>query len=103
MQILWSERAYTRRQAIEDYVLYAFGFVAYQDYIDAIEEWKKVLLENPNAGKEEPILSNMRKQYRSFVVRSLSKGIYYVENDAINIVDWWDTRRDIKDLATPRE
>lgn len=35
MQILWSERAYTRRQAIEDYVLYAFGFVAYQDYIDA--------------------------------------------------------------------
>jgi len=99
MQIFWSERALTRRQAIEDYVLFAFGFPAYQDYIDAIDEWKKVLLENPNAGKEEPILAGMSKEYRSFVVRSLSKGIYYVENDAINIVDWWDTRRDIKEAS----
>ena len=28
-QVLWSERAFARRQAIEDYILYSFGYAAY--------------------------------------------------------------------------
>ena len=25
-------------------------------------------------------------------------GIYYIESDFINIVDWWDTRRAVENL-----
>jgi len=39
-QVLWSERAFARRQAIEDYILYSFGYAAYADYVEAVNEWK---------------------------------------------------------------
>ena len=99
MRIIWSDRAYVRRQAIEDYILFSFGFAAHADYVEAIEEWKKTVLENPQIGKVEPLLEGMRKEYRSYVISELTKCIYYIENDFIVIVDWWDTRRCIKTLT----
>jgi len=60
MRIIWSDRAYVRRQAIEDYILFSFGFAAHADYVEAIEEWKKTVLENPQIGKVEPLLEGKR-------------------------------------------
>lgn len=99
MRIIWSDRAFIRRQAIEDYILFSFGFAAHAEYIEAVEDWKKLVLDNPNIGKIEPLLVNMRKEYRSYVIAKLTKCIYYVENDFIVVVDWWDTRRGIKTLT----
>lgn len=99
MHIIWSDRAYVRRQAIEDYILFSFGFAAQAKYVEAIEDWKKIVLENPQIGKVEPILEGMRKEYRSYVISELTKCIYYVEDDFIIVVDWWDTRRGIKTLT----
>ena len=99
MRIIWSDRAYVRRQAIEDYILLSFGFAAHADYVEAVEDWKKIVLDNPQIGKVEPILEGMRKEYRSYVISKLTKCIYYVENDFIVVVDWWDTRRGIKTLT----
>jgi plasmid stabilization system protein ParE len=99
MRIIWSDRAFIRRQAIEDYILFSFGFAAHFEYVEAIEDWKKLVLDNPNIGKIEPLLVNMRKEYRSYVIAKLTKCIYYVENDFIVVVDWWDTRRGIKTLT----
>lgn len=99
MRIIWSDRAFVRRQAIEDYILFSFGFVAHTEYVEAVEDWKKLVLDNPNIGKVEPLLANMRKEYRSYVISKLTKCIYYVENDFIVVVDWWDTRRGIKTLT----
>lgn len=99
MSIIWSDRAYVRRQAIEDYILFSFGYVAHAEYVEAVEEWKKIVLANPYIGKEEPILVGMRKQYRCYVVSKLSKCIYYIEGDFIVFVDWWDTRRSISNLT----
>ena len=98
MQVIWSERAYVRRQAIEDYILYSFGFVALRNYEDAVDAWVETLKASPLTGQIEPILQNMRKEYRYFVVEDLTKGIYYVEDDKIIIVDWWDTRRSVNTL-----
>lgn len=100
MQIIWSDRAYVRRQAIEDYILYSFGFAAHVEYVEAIDEWKKLVKENPCIGKAEPLLEGMRKEYRSYVISKLTKCIYYVEDDFIVVVDWWDTRRGIKTLTS---
>ena len=79
--------------------MYSFGFAAHAEYVEAIEDWKKLVLDNPQIGKEEPILEGMRKAYRSYVISELTKCIYYVENDFIIVVDWWDTRRGIKTLT----
>lgn len=99
MRIIWSDRAFVRRQAIEDYILYSFGYAAHAEYVEAIEDWKKIVLENPQVGKIEPLLEGMRKEYRSYVISKLTKCIYYVENDFIVVVDWWDTRRAINTLT----
>ncbi len=100
MQIIWSDRAFVRRQAIEDYILYSFGFAAHAEYVEAIEEWKRLVKENPYIGKIEPLLEGMRKEYRSYVISKLTKCIYYVEEEFIVVVDWWDTRRGIKTLTS---
>ena len=100
MQILWSERAYARRQAIEDYILLSFGHVAWSQYVEAIEEWKKLVRKNPQIGPIEPLLEGGRKQYRSFVIANQTKCIYYVEDECIMIADWWDTRRSITHLTS---
>jgi len=97
-QVLWSERAFARRQAIEDYILYSFGYAAYADYVEAVNEWKNVIRENPCVGAVEPLLVGGRKEYRSVVIANQTKCIYYVEDDCIMIADWWDTRRSIVQL-----
>jgi len=91
-QVLWSERAFARRQAIEDYILYSFGYAAYADYVEAVNEWKNVVRENPCVGAVEPLLVGGRKEYRSVVIAN------QVEDDCIMIADWWDTRRSIVQL-----
>ncbi len=100
MQIIWSERAFTRRQAIEDYILYSFGYEAYASYREEIEEWKNNLQSNPYLGSVEPLLDGMRKEYRSFVIGRLTKCIYYIEDNYIVFVDWWDVRRSIQTLRS---
>ena len=98
MKIIWSERAFERRRAIEDYILYSFGYAAYVEFIEKVNEWKELVLTNPEVGKEEPLLTGMRKNYRSYPVDKLSKCIYYIEDDFIIFVDWWNTRNGIQQL-----
>lgn len=93
MQIIWSERAFERRLAIEDYIFYSFGFSAYESYVLEVEEWQRIVLSNPFSGQEEPLLAGMCKAYRSNTIGRLTKCIYYVEGENIVVVDWWDTRR----------
>ena len=100
MEIIWSERAYVRRQAIEDYIIYSFGYTAYEDFLEKVDEWKKLVLANPKAGKVEPLLAGMRKEYRSYPIGKLSKCIYYIEGDFIVFADWWNTRRGIQNLIS---
>ncbi|MBR1878928.1 MAG: type II toxin-antitoxin system RelE/ParE family toxin [Paludibacteraceae bacterium] len=100
MQIIWSERAFIRRQAIEDYILISFGYIAYTKYVHAIDAWKELVLTHPQAGAIEPLLTGMRKEYRSFVIANQTKCIYYIEGNDIVFVDWWDTRRSIQTLTS---
>lgn len=100
MHIIWSERAFIRRQVIEDYILCQFGYATHAKFLSQIEECKSALLQNPRIGKIEPILEGMKKEYRSIVIGHLSKCIYYIEDDTIVFVDWWDTRRELKMLVS---
>ena len=42
---------------------------------------------------------NRVREYRSIVVGTLNKIIYYVDSDVIYIADFWDVRREPKTLA----
>lgn len=98
MQVIWSERAFERRRAVEDYILFSFGYKAYEEFVGKVDEWKSRVVENPGIGREEPLLKGMRKKYRSYLIGKLSKCIYYEEGDFIIVADWWDTRRKISNL-----
>jgi hypothetical protein len=39
-------------------------------------------------------LANATIEYRSIVVNRLNKIVYLINNDDIEIVDFWDTRRE---------
>ena len=98
MEIIWSERAFVRRRAIEDYILYSFGYTAYAEFLEKVNEWKQLVMSNPKAGKVEPLLARMRKEYRSYPIGKLSKCVYYIEGDYIVFADWWNTRSGVQKL-----
>lgn len=98
MKVIWSDKALLRKEAIEDYIFEYFGLEAFVRYQAAVNKWVDSLQVSPYIGVMEPLLDCSKREYRSFVVAGLSKGIYCVENDVIMIVDWWDTRRGIPTL-----
>lgn len=59
----------------------------------------ELLAANPYMGKEEPLLEKRRRPYRSLVLDELHKVIYYIDADAVYIVDLWDVRRNPDALA----
>ncbi len=56
-------------------------------------------LPNPNLGALEPLLKQHTKQYHSIVATQYNKIIYLVNDDHIEIVAFWDVRREPAKLA----
>ena len=63
-----------------------------EDTIDKIESF-------PAIGSVEPLLADRSISYRSLVITEQNKLIYYVKDETIYIVDFWDTRREPKKQA----
>ena len=59
----------------------------------------ELLGEQPYMGKIEPYLAHRPVKYRSIVVNRLNKIVYRIDDDAIRIVAFWDTRREPKKQA----
>lgn len=59
----------------------------------------KLLKDNSYLGRIEPLLDEASVAYRSITVNKLNKIIYYVNDDTIEIVDFWDTRMDPLQLS----
>ena len=55
--------------------------------------------QNPNLGALEPLLKQHTKQYHSIVATQYNKIIYFVNDDHIEIVAFWDVRREPTKLA----
>ena len=99
MTILWSYQAQQQQDQTADYIYKEFGKQTVLNFYRAIDEVEKRLLEFPKIGKEEPLLLNKSRAYRSIVVNKLSKVIYTIEHDHIRIHALWDTRREPKNQA----
>lgn len=58
-----------------------------------------LLAENPHLGPIEAFLADLPIHYRSIVVRRLNKIVYRIVNTHIEVVAFWDCRREPKAQA----
>lgn len=59
-----------------------------------VENMNMLLADNPYIGMEEPLLADMSSSYRSIVVCRFNKIVYRIVNDNIEVVAFWNTRRE---------
>ena len=76
------------------YVLKQFGKRRKDKFLQEVRHARFLIADNPNMGSIEPLLVKHTTTYRSLVVNKLNKIVYYIDNDIIYIVDFWDTRRE---------
>jgi plasmid stabilization system protein ParE len=94
MRIIVDERADEKIQETAKYILEMFGRKARQGFRREFHRVVKLLSKNPNIGPAEPFLADAPVMYRSIVVNRLNKIVYWINDDVIEIVDFWDTRRE---------
>lgn len=93
MRVVWSKRAQQEYIKTFDYIAGEFGYLVALNFDELYVRFERNVLEMPNMGSLEPLLSHREKPYRSFVLHRLCKVIYYVEDEVIYIAAIWDTRR----------
>ena len=60
--------------------------------VDRVDDRLNTLLKHPFIGHPETLLSNRSRDYRAISINKNYRMIYYVSNDTIWIVDFWDRR-----------
>ena len=102
MRIVIIDRADAQVQATADHIKEDFGRKAEQKFKAKFREAIRLLADNPYLGPVEPLLAERAKSYRSVVVGSLNKMVYYIEEDekVIYVVAFWDCRREPATLAS---
>lgn len=107
MKVIWSISANDQIISAADYIENKFGEKAKSVFLDNINHIVILLAFAPYLGKEEPLLEKAPVSYRSLSVDRINKIVYDINNNSIEIVALWDTRREpkslIKDLEKPVE
>ena len=83
------------QQALEHIydIFFEFAGKRYADeMIDRVDTRLNTLLKHPFIGHPETLLSNRSRDYRAISINKNYRMIYYVSNDTIWIVDFWDRR-----------
>ena len=96
MRVIWHKRAVAALQQIEGYVLENFGEKARKEFVADVEQVVELLSSTPEMGRIDPLFAHRKQTYRSIIIRRLNKLVYYVKDDTIRIVAFWDTRREPK-------
>ena len=89
------------KQATADCCLYPNGIWSQKQakFIKEVYRSERLIAKFPYLGIAEPILADAPVSYRSIVVNRLNKMVYWINEDVIEIVDFWDTRREPKKQA----
>jgi len=99
MNVIWHAQAEEALVNAAVYIQNHFGKRFREKFVGSVRQTEHALRLNPYLGKLEPLLMNRVREYRSIVVGTLNKIIYYVDSDVIYIADFWDVRREPKTLA----
>ena len=99
MKVQTSDIALQRIQETASYIQQEFGKQYRVDFMQKVREVKRLLRHNPYLGPIEPLLADRATTYRSIVVAKQNKIVYRITDDCIEIVDFWDVRREPDTLA----
>ena len=98
-KIAWSKRAEKAYGQIIDYVADEFGISRAKQYAAEVHKIVNKLPENPKLGQIEPLLEGSRYEFRRLLIGHLTKIIYRVAEERIEIADVWDTRKNPEELV----
>lgn len=99
MRVVWLSRAKVALRLTNKYIKREYGKKRKEDFQNEVNHIGLLLCQNPHLGSPEPYLADRPLLYRSVVVGHLNKIVYRVLDDRIEIVDFWDTRREPKAQA----
>ena len=94
MRVVWYPEAAKRLRQVVSYIQTEYGSKSCTKFLKEAYRTERLLARNPNLGPVEPFLADAPVQYRSIVVNRLNKIVYWINGDVIEIVDFWDTRRE---------
>ena len=97
-KIAWSKRAEKAYGQIIDYIDDEFGTTRAKRYATEVYKAIDKLPENPKMGQIEPLLEGSRYEFRRLVIGHLTKVIYRIAEERIEIADVWDTRKNPEEL-----
>ncbi len=99
MKVIVTKTAESQIAATGDYIEHEWGRMYKMKFRQRIRQAVSLLRQNPYLGAAEPLLSQEERQYRSMVATQHNKIIYVVNDDHIEIVAFWDVRREPAALA----
>ena len=99
MKVKVTKQARAQLRQKSNYIRYTFGLRPSSEFVQKVRRAYKLLVSNPFLGPVEPLMADRPVQYRSIVINRLNKMVYYINDDVIEIVAFWDTRREPKQQA----
>ena len=99
MKIVTSPLAKRQFRGTVRYIQREFGHRSAEKFVQKVQETRDLLAYNPHLGPIEPLLADTHKEYRSVVVTRLNKIVYHIVGNHIEIVAFWDCRREPKALV----
>ena len=99
MKLKWHSKVKISVRQTASYIRSRFDAKSASNFIKEVYSTEKLLVNNPQLGAVEPLLADLPVVYRSIVVNRLNKLVYWINEDTIEIVAFWDTRREPKEQA----
>ena len=94
MRVRWNDESKKRLRETAQYIRDEFGAQARADFLQEVRHTNALLGNNPDMGPLEALLSDLPSKYRSVVVHHHNKIIYRVVDDHIEVIAFWDTRKE---------
>lgn len=98
MTLIWTAFAAEQLECVYAFIKNKSEMAAVSIYNDILDEVDS-LLHFPYMAPLESLLSEFTENYRSLVVRSMYKVVYYVNNETIYIVAFFDCRQSPEKLT----
>ena len=100
MKIVWLKKSESQVIRTTNYILTKFGETSKQKFVEKVYHIVELLRKNPEMGRIEPLLADRIITYRSIIVNKINKIVYRIkDNETIEIVAFWNLRREPKFLA----
>lgn len=100
MKVIWLPLAKKQLRIVVAYIHKEFGPSVKNSFLREVHNANTLIGRNPQIGKVEPLLDELPDLYRSFVISRMDKIVYYVVENHIEVVAFWDCRREPERLVS---